>query len=428
MNPKTDSPMTVSRLNRGVRDLIRRRGIQAAYNDLMSRELALGLRRPTLAVYDHAFQFIGGAQKYGLTLTSALQDLFDVTILTNRDIGQREFREWYGLDLSSCAIKVIPLPFFEERKVVHLDPSFVTRDIENPFHRISRESGRYDVFVNNSMNEMVYPLARESVLICHFPERRPKSYFYADRYTRVVCNSRYTAEWIEKKWKFRPHRLLYPPVDMETGEIITPKKKIILSVARFEPEGFKRQREMIAAFLKLRRGRPDIAGEWKFVLAGGSNPGNAYLDGLHELADSAPAGSVELKVNIPAVELMSLYREASVFWHMCGLKQEDPGETEHFGMTVVEAMQNEVVPIVFDGGGLPEIVDHGVNGFRVRSTAELLERAMALFRDPALRDKLGRAAREKSRIFARPQFEATVRTIFGEILESLRSPKSPDRA
>ncbi len=72
-----------------------------------------------------------------------------------------------------------------------------------PFHRLSRESGGYDVFVNNSMNEMVFPLAPVSVFICHFPERRPRTYFYADRYTRVVCNSRFTAAWIENGG-FRP--------------------------------------------------------------------------------------------------------------------------------------------------------------------------------------------------------------------------------
>ena len=410
-----------------VRGLLRRRGVQAASDELARRELRLGLRRPTLAVYDHAFHFIGGAQKYGLTLISAVQDLFRVTILTHRPVGLKEFREWYGLDLSSCGIKVVSLPFFEKLKVVHLDPSFVTRDVENPFHRVSRESGRYDVFVNNSMNEMVYPLARESVLICHFPERRPKSYFYADDYSRVVCNSRYTAEWIEKKWKFAPHRLLYPPVDMETDGAAGPKKKIILSVARFEPGGFKRQREMLSAFLRLRRGRPEIAGEWKLVLAGGSNPGNAYLAALIETADSAPADSVELRVNIPADELKALYREAAVFWHLCGLKQEDPGQTEHFGMTVVEAMQNGIVPIVYDGGGLPEIVDDGINGFRVRTTAALLERTLVLMRDSEKRRALGRAAEEKSHTFSRSVFEASARTIFGEILESLRSAVPPAR-
>ncbi|MCX6567146.1 MAG: glycosyltransferase family 4 protein [Candidatus Aminicenantes bacterium] len=424
MKMKNGSLMTGAGLAEAVGEILRRKGIQAAVNELMKREVALGLRKPTLAVYDHAFHFIGGAQKYGLTMISALKDLFDITILANRDIGYGKFREWYDLDLSSIPVKVIPLPYFDERKAVNLDPALVSRDIENPFHRISRESGRYDVFVNNSMNEMVFPLACVSVLICHFPERRPRSYFYADQYTRVVCNSRYTAEWIGKKWGFAPHRLLYPPVDMEAGGIDVPKKKIILSATRFEPEGFKRQREMIGAFLKLCRQRPEAVGGWKFILAGGSQPGNPYLAGLKDMIAGEAGGCVELKVNVTAAELKSLYREAALFWHMCGVKREDPGETEHFGMTTVEAMQNAVVPLVYDGGGLPEIVDHGVNGFLVGSTAELLERTLALIGDPAKTEALGRAAWKKSRLFSRSNFETTARSIFGEVLNLLVSPET----
>jgi glycosyltransferase involved in cell wall biosynthesis len=425
MKIKNDSPRNNAGLAEAIGEISRREGIQAAVNELMRREVVLGLRKPTLAVYDHAFHFIGGAQKYGLTMTSALKDMFDITILANRDVEPGKFREWYDLDLSSIPIKVIPLPFFDERKVVHLDPALVSRDVENPFHRVSRESGRYDVFINNSMNEMVFPLARVSVLICHFPERRPRSYFYADRYTRVVYNSRYTAEWIGKKWGFAPHRLLYPPVDMEAGGIDVPKKKIILSAARFEPEGFKRQREMIGAFLKLCRERPEAVGGWKFILAGGSQPGNPYLVGLKDMIAGEAGSRVELKVNVTAAELRSLYRGAALFWHMCGLNREDPGETEHFGMTVVEAMQNAVVPLVYNGGGLPEIVDHGVNGFLVGSTAELLEHTLALIRDPAKAGALGREAREKSRMFSRSNFEATARSIFGEVLSLLVSPEPP---
>ncbi len=417
-------PETERGLARAVERLARRCGPQAAWNMLAKREIRLGLRRPTLAVYDQAFQFIGGAQKYGLTMTEALLDKFDITLLANKDIRLEEFREWYGLDLASCRIKVIKIPFYEARGGPHLDPAFVTRDIENPFHLVSRESGNYDVFVNNSMNEMVYPLAPVSVLICHFPERRPQSYFYADRYTRTVCNSRYTAEWIEKKWGFSPHRLLYPPVDMEPGESVGPKKNVILSVARFEPEGFKRQREMIGAFLKLRRIRPEASAGWRFVLAGGSQVKNAYLDKLRGMiADSGEA--VELRANIPAGELRTLYREASIFWHLCGLRREDPGETEHFGMTAVEAMQNGLVPIVYDGGGLPEIVDHGINGFRVSSTAELLKRTLELLAEPGRIPELGRAAREKAGKFSRANFETTARSIFDEVLALLNNPDDP---
>ena len=420
-NRKLDFPTARPKWAKTAAGISRRRGIQAAYNYLSRAEVALHLRKPTLAVYDHAFHFIGGAQKYGLTLIAALQDRFDVTIIANQDVRHEDFSEWYGLDLSRCKIKVIKLPFFEERKAFHLDPAFVTRGIENPFHRISRESGLYDIFVNNSMNEMVYPLSDISVLICHFPERRPQSYFYADRYTYLICNSGYTAEWIEKKWKLTPHRRIYPPVDMDDAGPGVPKKKIILSVARFEPEGNKRQREMIEAFMKLSRDWPEIVAGWKFILAGGSPPDNRYLAQLAETVAGNPDRNIELKTNVSISELKSLYRESALFWHLCGLRHEDPGEIEHFGMTAVEAMQNKMVPFVYDGGGLREIVDHGLNGFRVRSTAGLLECSLALLEDPALVRKMGRAAQEKARIYSRETFEAAIRGFFDEILERMIS-------
>ena len=68
---------------------------------------------------------------------------------------------------------------------------------------------------------------------------------------------------------------------------------------------------------------------------------------------------VELRVNITAAELQELYHRASLFWHFCGFGQSDPALVEHFGMTVAEAMQSGCIPLVFDGGGMREIVRSG---------------------------------------------------------------------
>jgi glycosyltransferase involved in cell wall biosynthesis len=421
-NLKSDSASSFSALAREVGSISAERGIQDAYNQVLRAEVVLNLRKPSLAIYDHAFQFIGGAQKYGLTMAAALQDRFDITLVANHAVSREDFAGWYGLDLSGCRIKIVKIPYFEDRKTLHLDPALVPRAVENPFHPVSRESGNYDIFVNNSMNEMVYPLSNVSLLVCHFPERRPRSYFYADRYTYVISNSRYTAEWIGKKWKLSPHGHIYPPVDMEPGAE-APKKKTILSVARFEPEGTKRQREMLEAFLRLNRLWPEVAREWTFILAGGSGPANPYLDSLKKTLEAYSGENVALKVNISAEELGRLYRESALFWHLCGVKQEDPSEVEHFGMTTVEAMENGMVPLVYDGGGLREIVDHGISGFRVKNTAELLRYSLLLFRDERLAQELGRAAREKAQAFSRSKFEARVRSLFDTILETYRSPR-----
>jgi len=391
-------------------------GVQAAFNLLSRMEVSFGWRRPTLALYDHAIHFIGGAQKYGLTMAATLQDVFDITILANREVGLEDFRRWYGLDLSRCRIKVLKLPYYEKKEVAHLDPALVSGQEPNPFHPVSRESGNYDIFINNSMNEMVYPLANISVLVCHFPERRPRIYFYADRYDYIVYNSRYTSEWIAKKWKIPSHEHIYPYVERKSGGGEKPKRKLLLSVARFEVEGTKRQKEMIETFLRLHTFYPEAIKGWKFILAGGSSSGNRYLAHLEELLRQHPRSSIELRVNITATELESLYEEATLFWHLCGIVQDDPSAVEHFGMTTIEAMEHGVVPIVYDGGGLPEIVDDGVNGFRVKSRAMLLERTLELLRNPSLVSELSRAARRKAQEFSREKFEARVRAFFDRLL------------
>jgi len=413
------SPHTaISEFSEEINNISSEEGIQAAYNQILRAEVILNLRKPSLAIYDHSFHFIGGAQKYGLTLVSMLQNQFDITILANKEIHLRDFLSWYQLDLSKCKIKVIKLPYFEEKKIIHFDPASISKKVENPFHLMSKESGNYDIFINNSMNEMVYPLSNISVLVCHFPERRAKNYFYSDQYTYTVYNSLYTADWIQKKWKFSPHQHIYPPVDMESGTSPFQKKKNILSVARFEVEGSKRQQEMIETFLKLNQIYPEIVKDWKFILVGGSNPNNPYLSRLKDILSKNPDINIELKINVSIQELKALYLESTLFWHLCGLLHDDPSEIEHFGMTIVEAMQNKLVPIVYDGGGPREIVDHGVNGFRVKTKAEFAKCSIKLLRDQKLIQKLSESAQKKAQLYSKKKFEERVKAFFAELLQT----------
>jgi O-antigen biosynthesis protein len=416
-------------------------GLQAAHNALQRAEVSAGIRKPSLAIFDHTGHIIGGGQKYGFTVAHALQDTFDVTLLLNRTVSHQDLQDWYHLDLSKCKIKIIAIPFFDQFDSVHLDPARINRRTGNPFHAISIESGNYDFFINNSMNEKVYPMANVSALICHFPERRPKDFFYADKYTFVIYNSEYTAHWIQKKWKFSPHKHIYPPVDMAPGADSheAAKEKIILSVARFESGGSKKQMEMVRTFLKLNRRFPDLLNGWRLVLAGGSADENDYLKSISDVIkknteQSGKSGTenisdkidtkvdikVDIKVNIPGDELKDLYRKASIFWHLCGLGQTDPALVEHFGMTIVEAMQNRLVPIVFDGGGQREIVEQGVSGFRAASTADLMSFTLKIIRDSSLQDTLSQNAYERSKSFTRDVFEANVRDFFNRQLREYR--------
>jgi glycosyltransferase involved in cell wall biosynthesis len=410
-----------SRLPKLVDGLARNKGLQSAWNLVSFLEVALGLRKPRVGIYDHAFHYIGGAQKYGSTIAQTLQDDFEVTLLANKPVALADLEGWYGLDLSRCRLKVVPLPFFEEKgrhpQIVDAGEVDTCKD-ENPFHPVSRESGNYDIFVNNGMLEMVYPLANTSLFICHFPERKKSRYFYVRRYTEVVFNSLYTALWIQKRWNLTPHKHIYPPVDMEPAAFPLKKESIILSVSRFDEGGNKQQLDMIRVFQKLMKNRKTEMADWKLVLVGGSPPGNPYLERIQTDLQRSPAAEIELKVNLAASEVKAEYERAKIFWHFCGLGQTDPAKVEHFGMTVAEAMQNGCVPVVFRGGGQTEIVEDGLSGFLFSSEQELIDKTLGLLENPGRLEEMSGCAHQKGREFRREVFTDAVRGYFQGLLAS----------
>lgn len=397
-------------------------GAQAAYNLLLRSEVVAGWRQPSLALYDHTLHLIGGGEKYGCTMAAALQDKFDVTLIAHRPVTLANLMEWYDLDLSRCRVKILPLDFFDKKDQGLINPDLVSDRSENPFLTVSRESGNYDFFINNSMLEMVYPLSNISLFVCHFPERRKGAYFYVQHYRHLIYNSRYTAEWIEKKWRLSPSHHIYPPVDMEpaVGQMLA-KENIILSVARFESGGSKQQAEMIAAFARLRAKAPRELQNWKLILCGGSASPNPYLEKIRALLKAQPDLPVELKINIPLNELKKLYARSALFWHFCGLQQSNPAHVEHFGMSTVEAMQNQCLPIVFDGGGQREIVENGISGFRFANIRQLLDLTLQLIRDPGQRQRSSRAAQLRGGNFTRAIFVERIRGLFGHLAEEYAS-------
>lgn len=413
-------------LGKTVKIVSKKFGIQTSLNLIKKIELGLKLRKPTLAIYDHCLHLIGGGQKYGLTVASILQDRFDISIIASKPVTHQNMMDWYNLDLSGCRIKIMKIPYYERLGTVHIDPIRITERMKNPFHFISLESARYDFFINNSMLEMVYPLSGVSAMIVHFPERRPRHYFYANQYTYIIYNSKYTASWIQNKWKFSPHQHIYPPVDMEIYDGNKNKKNIILSVARFEEGGTKKQLEMIRVFDRLTRIYPEISRGWKFILVGGSHSNNSYLKKVEHLLKKVNSPCIELKVNISDSELKALYNQSKIFWHICGLGQNDPARIEHFGMTIVEAMQNCLVPVVFDGGGQREIVDHNHCGFRIKSTFELLNYTSRLMGNPELLNRFSEKAHQKSKQFGRDHFDVRINTFFDKILREFISDKSDE--
>ncbi|MCC3456113.1 glycosyltransferase [Microcoleus sp. PH2017_08_TRC_O_A] len=386
-------------------------------------EVVRGDRKMSIAIYDHGLHFIGGGQKYVATIASLLQNEFDITFIANKPVAVSDLESWYGLNLSGCKVKIMPLAFYEKRGMQCIDSSIIAEDMENPFDEIARESKNYDIFVNANQLEKVKPLSPISVFFCHFPNTFRNRHFAVDDYTFIIANSQFTVKWLEKRWNLQPTFMLYPPVEMATAKVS--KEKIILAVGQFEAGGTKKQIELIQAFRSLLADYPDELQGWRLILAGSSVPKNPYLKTVQNLLKQ-DSRAIELKVNGSLDEVKSLYAKSSIFWHGCGLGEVNPQRFEHFGMATVEAMQNCCAPIAFCGGGQPEIVEHGRSGFLFNTVEELCRYSHQLIVNPDLLAELQAGAQQRSQNFRLAPFEHKVKSFFEIIHQEYATIRLPN--
>ena len=390
-------------------------GACSAYTFFSQLEVILGLRKIRVGIYDHAGHFAGGGQRYVAEMAAILQDRYDVTYIFNNDVQLSDFKDWFDIDLTPSAMKIIKIPFFEERGCYTPNESMVVNEAENPFDIISWESLNYDIFINANMLGKVNPLSAVSLFVCHFPDQEKENFFQVDRYDHLIVNSDYTGGWVKKRWQLNPSDKLYPPVNMYNPDSGPDEKNnIILSVSRFEVSGSKKQIELVRAFSEMCVDYPVQTRGWKLVLVGGSTPDNMYLESLKEAIAEAQC-PIELVVNAAVCDIKEWYRVAAVFWHACGLDEIQPELVEHFGMTTVEAMQNYCVPVVIDGGGQKEIVEHEWSGYRFSSLDDLKMYSLTLIGDEGRRKMMAECAFERSHLFSKDVFKIKFEKLLAQV-------------
>ena len=74
----------------------------------------------------------------------------------------------------------------------------------------------------------------------------------------------------------------------------------------------------------------------------------------------------------------------------------EPGNSEPFGLTMLEAMSTAKPMIVTEAGGMPEIIKDGINGFvvPVKDFESLASRVTQLLSNNDLRNRLGYTGRD----------------------------------
>ena len=236
-----------------------------------------------------------------------------------------------------------------------------------------------------------------------------------DTYDLICPISDYSRKWMKTYWQ-RDGPLLYPPVDTSWAQPRA-KSQSILSVGRFFRGSHEKKHGVLIDQFK-QMCRTGLQG-WTLRLAGHQSRRDvdlAYTEDLRKRAEGFP---VEFAVDAPFEELQRFYGEAQVYWHAAGYGERvdrNPIKFEHFGISVVEAMANEVVPVVLNQGGPPEVVRDGQDGFLWNTTDELRERTWSLVRDQRLRESMATRARHSSQRFNTSAFRDRLNELVSELI------------
>ena len=143
--------------------------------------------------------------------------------------------------------------------------------------------------------------------------------------------------------------------------------------------------------------------DWKLVLAGGVLHGQGYVNKLKNMSDGY---NIEIFTNTTHSKLKSLYGQSKIFWHAAGFGLDidsHPQKAEHFGISTVEAMSSGLVPVVFNGGGLKEIITNKT-GYLWKTIDELIDNTKKAIKASENPQNIQRII-DRSKVFSQERFD-----------------------
>ncbi len=226
------------------------------------------------------------------------------------------------------------------------------------------------------------------------------------RVNNIVCNSYFTKGFIDKEYGVNSI-VIYPPIDTKKFKARR-KENIICYVGRFSRlTQAKGHNFLIDAFKNLTQDSNYM--DWKLVLAGGVEIG--VDDELKKLKKKAKNLKVEFLESPDFSTIVDLYGKSKFFWSATGYKtneKKEPQKSEHFGMTLVEAMSAGAVPIVYRSGGFKEIINSSENGYLYDNISDLVKITKNLITNGKLTREMSKKAIIRSMDFDSKIFEKEV--------------------
>lgn len=354
-----------------------------------------------VGIYSPYLDTASGGEKYMLTIAECLSEQSDVDVLIDSNlesIGATEIKEKnekrYSLNLKNVNFVRAP---------IGKGSSFLSRYF---FLK------KYDNFFLNTDGSIFYSTAKRSYIHFQLPLKNTNDNLWGRiklmTWTKGIFNSKFTKDHIERDWPIKGI-IIYPPVDVDSIKPLK-KKKQILSVGRFVPDGVKKQALLIDVFKKM-VDEGKIKG-WSFFIVGGAMKGSEdYIQNLRRLSSGY---NIFFQENISLEDLKALYGESALYWHAMGYNESDPKKEEHFGISTVEAMAAGCVPVVINKGGQKEIVEDQKSGLLWNDLKQLENYTLKLINDLKLQQSLSEGAVVRAKEFSADKFKKKIKELVYE--------------
>lgn len=181
-------------------------------------------------------------------------------------------------------------------------------------------------------------------------------------YQKVVTYSYFAWKWIRKYWNMDA-KVIAPPVDLlykkyQLGKF--KKNNWICSVGRFFTLGHGKKQEMLIETFKKLYDKNRNRKKWELHLVGGLGDEPSSIEFFRYLKDKSKGYPVFFHLNASRQEIEDVYLRSKIYWHATGFGEDEeiyPVRFEHFGIAPVEALSAKCIPLLFNGGGLREIIN-----------------------------------------------------------------------
>lgn len=327
---------------------------------------------PRIAIVHPDLMMKGGAEAVCINIIEALQNQYDVDLLTVTKPDLEELNDFYGTSVENISIKRLdgiatslvrgiskPLPL--ELKLDGLQWALLDRyakNIQNAYDLVI--STRDEIAFEERALQYVH-MPTQATIIKKGRETLPgyvssSSFIYKlyDRFRfkvagyspnlvskdRLLTNSEWTANVIEEVYNTSP-TVVYPPIDKRGFSSVDWKdrEKGFVMIGRISPE--KRILEALEIINELHRWDDDI-----HIHIIGTVEVPEYMEEINQMAE--PRGHIHIEQECSRGELIDLIQR-----HKYGLHSK---KFEHFGMTVAEMVAGGAIPFVHNSGGQTDIV------------------------------------------------------------------------